>query len=96
MATTTVSFDEFLEALSDAYAMEVGNIITLPVFEEEMDEDLGDVVVLYDEWNGSIKIPYSRNPVIEFDKVGRTYQVKGFAENEMLIDTFSIRFLKLA
>lgn len=96
--STTKSFDEFFDALSDAYAMEIDDTIVLPVFEEEEDEDLGDVVVLYDEWNGSIKIPLDRNKEIEFDEAGRMFSVKGFSDTSSgeFIDTFSIRFLKLA
>lgn len=96
MATKT--FDDFFTALEDAYAMEIDGDITLPVFEEEMDEDLGDVVVLYDEWNGSIRIPLDRNKEIEFDEAGRMFSVKGFsdASSGEFIDTFYIKFLKLA
>ena len=98
MATTTKSFDEFFEALSEAYAMEIDETIVLPAFEEKEDGDLGNVVVLYDEWNGSITIPYSRNPLIDFDSMGRTYSVKGFSSSGSVdsIETFNIRFLELA
>ena len=99
MSTTTKkSFVDFFTALEEAYAMEIDDTITLPVFEEEMDEDLGDVVVLYDEWNGSIKIPLDRNKEIEFETASRTFRVKGFsdASSGEFIDTFYIRFLKLA
>ncbi len=79
-------------------AKSIDDTITLPVFEEEMDEDLGDVVVLYDEWNGSIKIPLDRNKEIEFETASRTFRVKGFsdASSGEFIDTFYIKFLKLA
>lgn len=99
MSTTTKkSFVDFFTALEEAYAMEIDDTITLPVFEEEMDEDLGDVVVLYDEWNGSIKIPLDRNKEIEFETASRTFRVKGFSDTSSgeFIDTFYIRFLKLA
>lgn len=97
MSTTTKSFDEFLDALSDAYAMEIDDTIMLPAFEEGEDVKHGDVVILYDEWNGSIGIPTDLNKEIGFDAIGRTYSVKGFNSNsEDSIETFSIRFLKLA
>lgn len=98
MATTAVSFDDFFEALSDSYAIEIDDMIMPSNFENEIDEELGEAVVIHDEWNGGIRVPQSMNPVIEFDTIGRTYSVKGFSSSGggEFIETFSIRFLKLA
>lgn len=94
---TTRTFDEFFDTLVDSYAIEIDDTVMLPVFEEEMDETLGDTLVLYDEWNGNITIPLDRNKDVEFDEIARSFEVKGFTErsDRELIETFRIRFLKL-
>lgn len=96
--STTRTFEQFFDSLEQAYAMEIDDTITLPVFEDEMDEDLGEAIVLYDEWNGSIRIPADLNKEIEFDEPSRMFRVKGFSDSspDEWVDTFSIRFLNLA
>ena len=91
-------FVDFFTALEEAYVMEIDDTIMLPVFEEELHAELGDVVVLYDEWNGNIIIPIVENKEIEFDTASRTFHVKGFRGeySEDPIETFNIKFLKLA
>lgn len=96
---TTKTFAEFFTALEDAYAMEIDETIMLPSFEEEMHAEFGDVVVIYDEWNGRITIPIADNKQIEFNKSGREYRVKGYrggSETDEFIETFYIKLLKLA
>lgn len=91
-------FVDFFTALEEAYVMEIDDTIMLPVFEEELHAELGDVVVLYDEWNGNIIIPIVENKEIKFDTASRTFHVKGFLGeySEDPIETFNIKFLKLA
>ena len=96
--STTRTFEQFFDSLEQAYAMEIDDTIMLPVFEDEMDEEPGEAVVLYDEWNGSIRIPADLNKEIEFDETGHMFRVKGFSDtgSDGSADTFSIRFLNLA
>lgn len=91
-------FVDFFTALEEAYVMEIDDTIMLPVFEEELHAELGDVVVIYDEWNGNIIVPIDENKEIEFDTSSRTFHIKGFLGeySEDPIETFNIRFLKLA
>lgn len=92
--STTKTFDQFFEALQDAYAMEIDDTVMLPAFEEELHEEYGNVVIIYDEWNGHITIPIELNGQIEFDEVSRDFTLNGFtrAYEE---STFRIRLLKL-
>lgn len=96
--TMKKKFVDFFTALEEAYAIENDGTITDLYFEEELHSELGDVVVIYDEWNGNITIPIDENKEIEFDTASRTFHIKGFlgGYSEDPIETFNIRFLKLA
>lgn len=91
-------FVDFFTALEEAYAIEIDESITDLFFEEELHSELGDVVVIYNEWSGNIIVPIDENKEIEFDTASRMFHIKGFLGeySEDPIETFNIRFLKLA
>ena len=90
----TFTFDEFVDKLADAYAMDIDDTLEFFPFELENEGEESEHIIIYAD-SGNLLIHRRENRTVEFDEFSRAFKPTAFDECYREDREISIRPLQL-